>query len=71
MNKPFITIVYNQQDNQCRLLLLFQDDVYYSSTYTYKELIYFKQPLNLILKGGNIVLYSKNKNKQELILTKH
>ena len=67
MNKPFITIVHGDQG--CKLLLLFEDDAYYSHVYPYKELMYFKNPSNLTIRQSQLVLSSKN-GKQQLILTK-
>lgn len=69
MNKPFITIVHNQHGHGCRLLLLFQEDCYYSSFHPYKDLFYYKTPTNLTLHNGDIVLYSKH-TKQQITLKK-
>lgn len=61
MNNPFITIVHNQNNNYCKLLVLYDEhNVYYSKDKTYLELIRFKKATNIEQKDNILTLHTKN-----------
>jgi hypothetical protein len=55
---PFITVVYN--DYKWRLLVIIENDVYYSEPGKHHELIRFKKYTEIEIHDNAIVLHTKN-----------
>lgn len=65
----YVTIVFNQYDDYCRLLVISPDNDYYywSDCYHYKTCLPYKKYKNIMIKNNKCHIFHKN-GKNCLIL---
>ena len=66
----YITIVFNQYDDYCKLLVISNDyQCYESDSYHYKTLIHYKKSNNIVTLTNKLLIYKKD-NKHNIPLYK-
>lgn len=64
----YITIVHGE--HYCKLFAIYNNEFYYSTDKSYRELKYFKQPSLIEFISEDLIIHSKN-GKNILVLNKH
>lgn len=66
MSTPFITIVHTE--NKSKLLILYDNEYYYSQEIPYRQLMWFKNS-NVILNEKELLIHNKDK-KMTIVIAK-